>query len=45
MSTFPYVMLTIILIRGVTLEGAGVGLEFYMKPKLDELTNINVSEE
>ncbi|XP_071963969.1 sodium- and chloride-dependent taurine transporter-like isoform X2 [Antedon mediterranea] len=31
-ATFPYIFLTILLIRSVTLEGASVGLEFYLKP-------------
>ncbi|XP_043561215.1 sodium- and chloride-dependent neutral and basic amino acid transporter B(0+)-like [Chiloscyllium plagiosum] len=29
-STFPYVVLTTFLIRGVTLEGASKGIEFYI---------------
>ena len=29
-SLFPYVLLTIMLIRGVTLPGAALGIEYYL---------------
>nr|XP_054750074.1 sodium- and chloride-dependent taurine transporter-like [Lytechinus pictus] len=38
-ATFPYVMLTVLLIRGVTLPGAADGLLFYVKPDLSRLTD------
>lgn len=38
-TIFPYVMLTVLLIRGCTLEGAWVGIEFYLKPDFDRLTD------
>ena len=44
MSTFPYVVMTIMLIRGVTLEGASTGIEFYIEPKTDGLTEPDVSQ-
>lgn len=38
----PYVILTIFLIRGVTLPGAGEGLKYLFKPDFSKLWNINV---
>ncbi|KAI6233810.1 Transporter [Aphelenchoides fujianensis] len=34
---FPYIMLFCLLCRGLTLEGASVGLEFYLKPDFSKL--------
>ena len=41
-ATFPYIVMTIMLIRGVTLEGAGEGVKFYIEPKADGLTKAQV---
>lgn len=41
-AIFPYVMLTILLIRGVTLEGAGEGIKFYLTPKWEMLADPRV---
>jgi len=41
-ATFPYVVITILLIRGVTLPGASDGLIFYLKPDLNKLTEAQV---
>jgi solute carrier family 6 amino acid transporter-like protein 5/7/9/14 len=41
-STFPYILLTIMLVRGVTLEGAGTGIEFYLKPDWSRLGEMQV---
>ncbi|XP_055499432.1 sodium- and chloride-dependent neutral and basic amino acid transporter B(0+)-like [Leucoraja erinacea] len=34
-ATFPYVVLTVLLIRGLTLEGARKGIEFYIGSQSD----------
>lgn len=41
-ALFPYVVLTILLIRGVTLPGSGTGLMFYIYPKWDKLLSPQV---
>ena len=41
-STFPLVMLLVLVIRGVTLPGARQGLEFYLYPDLDRLKDPKV---
>ncbi|XP_029653870.1 sodium- and chloride-dependent glycine transporter 1 [Octopus sinensis] len=41
-ATFPYLVLTILLIRGVTLPGAWEGLKFYLIPKWSRLLDFQV---
>ncbi len=36
-ALFPYVVLTVLLIRGLTLEGAAQGLTFFLKPNMTKL--------
>jgi len=41
-STFPLVMMSTLIIRGVTLEGASKGLKFYLTPDFPKLLEIGV---
>ncbi|XP_075993675.1 sodium- and chloride-dependent betaine transporter-like [Genypterus blacodes] len=41
-ATFPYVMLLILLIRGLTLPGAGEGIYYYLYPNLSLLASLEV---
>ena len=42
-ATFPYVMLTVLIVRGVTLNGATDGIIFYLKPDFTKLAEAQVS--
>uniref|UniRef100_A0A3B4WR04 Transporter n=1 Tax=Seriola lalandi dorsalis TaxID=1841481 RepID=A0A3B4WR04_SERLL len=41
-ATFPYVMLMVLLIRGLTLPGAWQGIYYYLYPDLNRLANVKV---
>ena len=42
-ATLPYVVLTILLIRGLMLPGAFGGIEYYLKPEMDRLSDTQVT--
>lgn len=41
-ASFPYIMLFFLLVRGLTLPGASLGLEFYLKPDFSKLLESKV---
>ncbi|XP_043941296.1 sodium- and chloride-dependent glycine transporter 1 isoform X2 [Protopterus annectens] len=41
-ATFPYVVLTILFVRGVTLEGAATGIKYYLTPQWEMILNAKV---
>ena len=42
-ATFPYLMMIILLVRGVTLPGAASGIIYYLKPDFSRLASGQVS--
>jgi len=43
-ATFPYLVLIVLLIRAVTLDGANLGIQFYLIPEWSKLSDIKVWE-
>ncbi|CAL1541934.1 unnamed protein product [Lymnaea stagnalis] len=41
-ATSPYIFMIILLVRGVTLEGASTGLDYYLNPKWERLADAQV---
>ena len=41
-SIFPYILLTAMLVRGATLEGATEGIDFYINPDFSRLSDLKV---
>ena len=41
-ATFPYVILIVLLVRGVTLDGYMDGIRFYVIPQWDKLATAKV---
>jgi hypothetical protein len=41
-ALFPFVVLIILFIYGMTLEGAGIGIAYYVTPDFNRLTDISV---
>lgn len=44
-ATFPYVVLTILFVRGITLEGALTGIMYYLTPQWDKILDAKVSRD
>lgn len=42
-ATFPYLILVMLLVRGVTLPGAWKGIQFYLTPQFHHLLSSKVS--
>jgi len=42
-ATFPYVVLFILLVRGLSLEGSLEGIKYYLRPNITKLTEPVVS--
>ena len=43
-AVFPYILLTVLLVRGLTLDGHKEGIDFYLTPDLEKLKEAEVSQ-
>lgn len=43
-ATFPFAMLLVLLVRGLTLPGAGAGIKFYLYPDISRLEDPQVRQ-
>ena len=41
-ATSPYILMLILLVRGLTLDGASDGIRFYLEPSAEKLKDQNV---
>ena len=41
-ATFPIIILMVLVIRGITLPGAGIGLKYYLTPQWGTLVKAEV---
>uniref|UniRef100_A0A915NU73 Transporter n=1 Tax=Meloidogyne floridensis TaxID=298350 RepID=A0A915NU73_9BILA len=41
-AIFPYILIAVLLVRGLTLPGAGEGIKFYLMPNITKLKEITV---
>ena len=43
-SLFPYLVLIVLFVRGITLEGAKEGIVYYLSPEWERLASATVSK-